>query len=150
MQLINMCCVMFADDGAGINQCTRMLERAFRKRGGTQQAGPEPGPTPSLILLARDVRPATTLAHVSLYAHLLDIPILIIPGRASVELGKAVGIRSVAAAAFLPRCDGESTALSNDNEREWKDTHNEIDSFVRYVASKIPHDNGLNTPERSR
>eukprot|EP00578_Thalassiosira_sp_NH16_P013783 CAMPEP_0181120296 /NCGR_PEP_ID=MMETSP1071-20121207/24079_1 /TAXON_ID=35127 /ORGANISM="Thalassiosira sp., Strain NH16" /LENGTH=197 /DNA_ID=CAMNT_0023204939 /DNA_START=75 /DNA_END=665 /DNA_ORIENTATION=+ len=101
----------------GINQCTRMLESVFKHRneGQQQNAG-----LPLLILLARDVRPASIIAHISIYARLLNIPILILPGKASVELGKAVGIRSVAAAAFLSS-PGEYTtvATSVSVEQEW-------------------------------
>jgi len=122
----------------GINQCTRILESAFQQQK-EQQPKSKPTPIPSLILLSRDVRPATIVAHISLYANLLNIPTLILPGKASIELGKAVGVRSVAAAVFLSSC-GEGASMSEDKqkEREWKETQNDVDSFVKYVISKIP------------
>jgi len=125
----------------GINQCTRTLESAYKhKKEGQQQSGSTPNPIPSLILLARDVRPATILAHISLYANLLNIPTLILPGKASLELGKAVGIRSVAVAAFVPSERGEGASMPEEKQkqREWKETQNDVDSFIKYVVSKIP------------
>ena len=124
----------------GINQCTRILESAFQQQKEQQpQPGSTPTPIPSLILLSRDVRPATIIAHISLYANLLKIPTLILPGKASIELGKAVGVRSVAAAVFLSSCrEGVSMSEDKQNGREWKETQNDVDSFVKYVISKIP------------
>lgn len=126
-----------------------MLERAFQHQKEGQEGQPSgskpsaPTVKPSLILLARDVRPATILAHISLYARLLNIPILILPGKASVELGKVVGIRSVAAAVFLSSCEDEEGKMMLDDdkqrEREWKEAQSDVDSFVRYVVSKIPN-----------
>jgi len=78
---------------------------------------------PSLILLARDVRPSTVLGHVRAYANLLNVPMLILPGgKASAELGKAAGgLRFASMAMFLPR-----------------GANGDVDSFVRYATSKIP------------
>jgi ribosomal protein L7Ae-like RNA K-turn-binding protein len=107
----------------GINQCTRALPNI-----------------PSLIILARDVRPATIFEHISLYASIKKIPILILPGRASLELGEAVGIRRVAALSFLPR-DDKSSLPYQDNKiemDEWKESNIDVDAFVSYVISKIP------------
>ncbi len=111
----------------GINQCTRALEDDKKQ-------------SPSLIILARDVRPATIFGHISLYAHIRNIPILILPGRASIELGEAVGIRRVAALSFLPR-DDKSSLPFKDNKTEmdeWKECNIDVDAFVSYVVSKIP------------
>jgi len=138
----------------GINRCTRILESAIQqqKQQNHSISNPATHSKPSLILLARDVRPATILAHISLYAHLLKIPICILPGKASLELGKAVGVRSVIAAVFLSSsssscCDGEEEGAAAmivskeenlEKEREWKEVQNDVDSFVKYVISKIP------------
>lgn len=110
----------------GINQCTRALEDELLP--------------PSLIILARDVRPSIIFEHISLYAHIRNIPILIFPGKASLELGEAVGIRTLAALTLLPR-DGKSFLPFKGDEtkmNEWEEYNIEIDSFVSYVISKIP------------
>jgi ribosomal protein L7Ae-like RNA K-turn-binding protein len=112
----------------GINQCTRALEDDTILQ------------SPLLIILARDVRPATIFEHISLYAHIRNIPILILPGRASLELGEAVGIRRVAALSFLPRDDEQSLPFKDNKTKmeEWKECNIDVDAFVSYVASKIP------------
>ena len=124
---------------AGINQCTRALEKAYKTKSAKSSS------TPLLILLARDVRPATILAHIPTYAKALDIPTLILPGKASTELGKSVGIKSVACAIFLSSCsNGEESKVSSSEddaqkkEDEWKEAQADVDSFVKYVISKIP------------
>ncbi len=112
----------------GINQCTRALENDDKIR------------YPSLLILARDVRPATIFEHISLYAHIRNIPILIFPGRASLEIGEAVGIRRAAAICFLPKDDKSSVPFEDDKTKmdEWKESNIDVDAFVSYVVSKIP------------
>ncbi len=154
----------------GINQCTKILESAIERRNelqseislipsreienGSRRSAASTitilAPLPTLILLSRDVRPATILAHISIYAHMLKIPVVILPGKSSVDLGKVVGIRSVAVAMFLPSFgidnlsekEVEQLAIPGKNkgnwDREWKDCHQDVDSFVEFVKSKIP------------
>jgi len=129
----------------GINQCTRALERAYKqqcqyKKNDEDSTDSVTTTFPSLILLSRDVRPATILAHIVVYAKLLNIPTLILPGRASLEFGKAIGIRSASVAVFLSSSDNNSGEPHNDKqkEKEWKESHDDVDSFVKYVISKIP------------
>ena len=146
----------------GINECTRTLDGIYKiilRQEHEQQCTPQSPETetksttapivPSLILLARDVRPTDVISHFYMYAKLLNIPILILPGvRASEELGKAAGIRSVAVALFLSMpclTDNGMIASDVDNEgdrrdekREWRNAHADVDSFVRYAITKIP------------
>ena len=128
----------------GINQCTRALERAYKqqcqcKKNDEDSTDSVTTTFPSLILLSRDVRPATILSHIVVYAKLLNIPTLILPGRASSEFGKAIGIRSVSVAVFLSSDkSGEPPQDDKQKEKEWKEAHNDVDSFVKYVISKIP------------
>ena len=133
----------------GVNQCTRALEAAARLGG---------APLPSLVLLSRDVRPPTILAHVPVLCRQLDIPSVVLPGRASVELGRAVGGKSVAAALFLPSTtedmtigtpDDEVTKEEGDdgppariNKGQIQECHRCIDSYVKFALSKIPSDSG--------
>lgn len=108
----------------GINQCTRALEDELQ--------------SPKLIILARDVRPATIFEHLLLYAQIRNIPILLLPGRASLELGEAVGLRTCAALALLAR---DSCSYQDDNKakmEEWNECNIDIDAFIAYVVSKIP------------
>lgn len=113
----------------GINQCTRALENDDKIRCPI-----------SLIILARDVRPATIFEHISLYAHIRSIPILIFPGRTSLEIGEAVGIRRAAAICFLPKDDKSFVPFEDDKAKmaEWKESNIDVDAFVSYVVSKIP------------
>ena len=126
----------------GVNQCTRALEAAANNT--TRK--------PSLVLLSRDVRPPTIVAHIPVLCRQMDIPTVVLPGRASVELGKAVGGRSVAVAMFLPRstatddeekektapaCDGDGPSTSQIQE-----CHRRIDSYVKFALSKIPSGGG--------
>ena len=124
----------------GVNQCTRALEAAANSK--TSK--------PSLVLLSRDVRPPTIVAHIPVLCRQMDIPAVVLPGRASVELGKAVGGRSVAVAMFLPRgsndeekektapaCDGDGPSASQIQE-----CHRRIDSYVKFALSKIPSGGG--------
>ena len=150
----------------GINECTRTLEGIYKiivrqeheqhhMKCIPQSTEEETKSTttariaPSLILLARDVRPTDVICHFYVYAKLLNIPILILPGvRASEELGKAAGIRSAAVALFLSMpclTDNGLIASDVDNEgdrreekREWRNAHADVDSFVRYAITKIP------------
>lgn len=108
----------------GINQCTRALEDELQ--------------SPKLIILARDVRPATIFEHLLLYAQIRNIPILLLPGRASLELGEAVGLRTCAALALLAK---DSCSYQDDNKakmEEWNECNIDIDAFIAYVVSKIP------------
>ena len=127
----------------GINQCTRALERAYKQQCQCKKNDMNPNDSaeaiPSLIILSRDVRPAT-IAHIVVYAKRLNIPTLILPGKASTEFGKALGIHSVSVAVFLSSSDNKCGEHNDDKqkEKEWKEAHNDVDSFVKYVISKIP------------
>eukprot|EP01082_Thalassiosira_pseudonana_P006149 g5542.t1 g5542 contig2:744601-745412(-) len=121
----------------GINQCTNVLQRRKENQSTASNGSvKETNPLPSLIILTRDIRPANIMAHIPFYAHLLQIPTLILPGKSSVELGQALGIRSAAVAMFLP--SDNSTSIDDSLKEEWKETHEDVDSFVKYVISKIP------------
>jgi ribosomal protein L7Ae-like RNA K-turn-binding protein len=103
----------------GTNQCLRVLEASAAENNGDFQN------TPSLIVMARDIYPPTILAHVPVLARQLNIPLLMLPGKASVEIGKALGIRRTSIVMFLPstKTDSSSEALN---------------SFVDFVVSQLP------------
>jgi ribosomal protein L7Ae-like RNA K-turn-binding protein len=113
----------------GTNQCTLILERAMRK-----QESP-----PLLILLARDIRPPHMLAHIPALARQLSIPLLLLSGNTSKELGTILGINLCSIVLFLSH-DKEKMQCNTDTH----DTamisryHNYIDSFIEYAKCKIP------------
>lgn len=133
----------------GVNQCTRALEAAARLGG---------APLPSLVLLSRDVRPPTILAHVPVLCRQLGVPSMVLPGRASVELGRAVGGKSAAVALFLPSTiedatigipddevkkeEGDGGPPARINKDQIQECHRCIDSYVKFALSKIPSDSG--------
>lgn len=90
---------------------------------------------PSLIILTRDVRPATIFSHIPIYAQFLKVPVLILPGKASIEFGRLFGIKSIAAIMFL---SSGSTIQSEGTDEEELDAQMDVDSFVNFAISKIP------------
>jgi hypothetical protein len=123
----------------GINSCTRTLERVFHNYRDTNQNATL-GDTnsskldiiPDLVILARDIRPPNILAHVPYFCSLLKVPILLLPGRASADIGKVLGGKSVSVAMFLKRSDDQM-----DDEVSIR-CHRIIDSFVVFAKSKQP------------
>ena len=111
---------------AGIGQCTRALEAAAGGR----------GPPPSLVLLARDVRPPTVLAHLPPLCQRAGSPTYVLPGRASVDLGRVLGVRSVAALAFLPSGPGPGPG-PDDGGASSASAGRKIDSFVKFALSRM-------------
>ena len=115
----------------GTNQCTRALEAASR---GT-------GPLPYLVFLSRDVRPPTILAHIPILCQKMGIPALVLPGRASAELGNALGGRSVAVAVFLPSTAAAAAIPEGQQELcqgDIRECCRCIDSYVKFALSKVP------------
>lgn len=116
----------------GTNQCTRVLERAV---------GNSCVPRPLLIMLARDVRPPHMLAHIPVLAKHLSVPLILLSGKTSVDLGAVLGIKLCAIALFLPRAEDTSNRAGGDITQDAKTIlryHQDIDSFIEYAKSKIP------------
>jgi ribosomal protein L7Ae-like RNA K-turn-binding protein len=99
----------------GTNQCSRILQQA--------QAGSRE--VPSLMVVARDIYPPTMLAHAPVLARALNIPLLMLPGKASFELGKALGTKKTSIMLFLP-------------SSETGGSHSAINSFIDFVVKKVP------------
>ena len=117
----------------GINQCTRILENTLRRT--KEKKSDDESLVPSLLILTRDVRPATICSHIPIYAHILNkVPILILPGKASVEFGSLLGIKSIAAALFLS--PGSKVSLKHCSDEEL-DAHNDVDSFINFAVQKL-------------
>jgi len=101
----------------GVNVCSRALEKGG-KRG-------------EVLIVARDVRPPTVMGHIPSLARRHSIPLLLLPGRSSVELAEIFGIRKLSVILFL-RSDGDSP-LSVGEDRA-------IDSFINFIKTKAPSD----------
>jgi ribosomal protein L7Ae-like RNA K-turn-binding protein len=120
----------------GTNQCTRALEKALRgETSGTAR--------PSLVVLARDIYPPTILSHIPVMAHQLlqpdgktALPILLLPGRASKELGKAFGPKNVSILVFLGEDDDFSSG-GNQSKEEDLLAEQRISSFVKFVTRSL-------------
>ena len=100
----------------GTNQCSRILQQA--------QAGSRE--VPSLMVMARDIYPPTMLAHAPALARALNIPLLMLPGKASFELGKALGTKKTSIMLFLP-------------SSETGGSHSAMNSFIDFVVKKVPN-----------
>jgi ribosomal protein L7Ae-like RNA K-turn-binding protein len=99
----------------GTNQCSRILQQA--------QAGNRE--VPSLMVVARDIYPPTMLAHAPVLARALNIPLLMLPGKASFELGKALGTKKTSIMLFLP-------------SSETGGSHSAMSSFIDFVVKMVP------------
>jgi RNase P subunit Pop3 len=118
----------------GVNQCTRALETIMASKKpevpSLVVSSPSPG---ALILLGRDLHPPTILSHIPLLAKETNTPILLLPGKASAELGAVLGIKKVGILLFLPRADDDDK-ISVEDAR----LHSQIDSFIEFTVSKLP------------
>jgi ribosomal protein L7Ae-like RNA K-turn-binding protein len=110
-----------------------MLEKLLQKKK-LNKCNESKHPMPSLIILTRDVRPSTIFSHIPIFAHFLKVPVLILPGKASIEFGRLFGIKSIAAIMFL----SGSTIQSEGTDEEELDAQMDVDSFVNFAISKIP------------
>lgn len=109
-----------------------MLENTLKRT--KEKKSDDKSLVPSLLILTRDVRPATICSHIPIYAHILNkVPILILPGKASVEFGSLLGIKSIAAALFLSPSSKISLTQCSDEEL---DAHNDVDSFINFALQK--------------
>jgi ribosomal protein L7Ae-like RNA K-turn-binding protein len=99
----------------GTNQCLRILERANNSSKLVR---------PILCVCARDIYPPTMLAHVPVMTTKLKIPLLILGGKASLELGKALGVRKASILLFLPSDEKDSS-------------HEAVNSFCSYAVTLV-------------
>jgi ribosomal protein L7Ae-like RNA K-turn-binding protein len=119
----------------GTNQCSRLLERlSNHNEAGTNS--PTKTMSASLIVLARDVYPPTMLAHIPQLAQGLQIPVLLLPGQASLELGNALTVQRTSILIFMASCFDQKDGINKNED----DDHemDPIDSFVAFVKDQIP------------
>ena len=108
----------------GINQCTRALEASKFPSSSTSKA-------PLLVILARDLRPPTVVAHIPLLCKQMDVPILMLPGLASIELGEVLQGKSASVLVFLEKDDKTYNKMENE-------CHRKIDSYIQFALKKVP------------
>jgi len=106
----------------GTNQCLRILEKCMA----SDDASTTSISKPLLIVLARDIYPPTMLVHVPVIASRLDIPLLLLPGKASNEIGQTIGVKKASILLFLsPNKEDDDTANAKFN------------SFLDFVRSDM-------------
>ena len=99
----------------GTNQCTRILEK-LDLMDVNNNSNPNHPCRPLLIILARDIYPPSMLAHVPVLAQRYNIPLLLLPGRSSIELGHVMNVRKTSILLFLPRRIAMSTTRTKSKE----------------------------------
>lgn len=127
----------------GTNSCTRLLKELYSSKPedasetnmqdsrATVTSSSHVDWTVSLCILSRDVRPPTMLSHIPYLCHLFNIPILLLPGKASLELGSALKTKRVSIILFTTK----SQSCMDNLEKKWQQ---QIDSYVDFVKNKIP------------
>jgi Ribosomal protein HS6-type (S12/L30/L7a) len=128
----------------GTNSCTRLIEKLYSckaeessNNGGKDSnvadtSGSHINCSVSLCILSRDVRPATILSHIPYFCHLMRIPVLLLPGKASLELGSALGTKKVSVIMFKTK---SQSCIDDLHEKKWQQQY---DSYVNFVKNKIP------------
>jgi len=153
----------------GTNQCLRLLENLNTEHcseNDTKSKAPNksattmtktisdaslPSQKPSLVVLAKDIYPPTMCCAVPVLAKRLGIPLLLLPGKASLELGRALNAKRTS---ILILCCGNNDALSNSIDSSCKTNaagekepsqHKEISeyrtaiaSFLSFIKEQIP------------
>jgi hypothetical protein len=110
----------------GINSCTRTLERFFHNHHAIHQNNSIENNEHVALGLQPDL---VILPH---FCNLLKIPILLLPGRASTDIGKVLGGKNTSIVMFLKRSDGQI-----DDEVSIR-YHRILDSFLEFAKSKQP------------
>lgn len=120
----------------GTNECTRALEMSCTSTNsakGLRDTNREKM-IPLLVMLATDIRPPTILAHIPCLCMQLGIPILLLPGKASSEVGKIFNIKQSSILLFMSYDKQYYEGLSTDE----RNLLNRINSYVRFAISKMP------------
>jgi ribosomal protein L7Ae-like RNA K-turn-binding protein len=122
----------------GTNSCTRAFEKISRaeissdldmvKKDGKNKEAIDF----SLCILARDVRPASVLSHIPYLCQLHDIPIVLLGGKASYDLGRLLGCKKTSVLLFKKDSCPE---IITGTKKKWE---KQIDSLVEFLKSKIP------------
>jgi len=139
----------------GTNQCLRLLESLnvdHSSENNTESKAPNesastttkresdatlPPRNPSLIVLAKNIYPPTMCCAIPVLAKRLGIPLLLLSGKASLELGKALNAKR---SSILILCCGNDSIDRSDNvhssgENEFQ--HRDVSEFRRAITSFI-------------
>ena len=142
----------------GTNSCTRALEAAVcnSSKASAAAAATVASAAPLLIVCAAEEHVTTTavtpVVHIPAMAAQWDVPLLLLPGRASFELGKMLRVKKVSVMTFLPatavgtrsRHDGSAAASAagedvskrdDDDDDDDDDTGGEHDHHQELKAS---------------
>ena len=161
----------------GSNQCLRLLETVFADHcgdnagvtpkisrpsttttttttttGDASSSGKRVFSKPSLIVLAKDVYPPTMLCAVPVLAKRLEIPLLLLPGKASLDLGRALNAKRTSVLVFrcgeddkLPYTTAGATTTTTHGEDGRDGEHADflgarasMASFVSFVLEQVP------------
>lgn len=142
----------------GTNQCLRLLENLYNVRSrendndsdapaksrrhslssensenssGTKNSFQKP----SLVVITKDIYPPTMCCAVPVLAKSLGIPVVILPGKASLELGKALNAKRTSMLIF---CCMDALGRENSFEKHTLESSRAIASFVSFVKDQIP------------
>jgi ribosomal protein L7Ae-like RNA K-turn-binding protein len=118
----------------GINECTRVLENVNRQGKEEGLDADKKKLIPSLVMLARDLRPPTIVSHIPYLCKQLNIPVALLPGKASSDVGKTLRIKRASVVVFMKfNKDGSKGRSSTE-----KEVCNKVSSYVEFAKSKIP------------
>ena len=141
----------------GTNQCLRLLENlnsahcrdtdAKSTRRGEEHL-PETSKSrgkPSLVVIAKDIYPPTMCCAVPVLAKRLGIPLLVLPGKASLELGRALNAKRTSILIFC--CGDNETSVDRGStdvlegkacqDKEMTESRAAMASFVSFITDQI-------------
>ena len=131
----------------GTNQCTRALEKAAMRSDGegetsTATKNDKLNLKPALVMLARNTRPPTIVAHIPYLCKQLNIPIVFLPGSASSDLGRLFHTKRASIVLFMTSNNNSSNSKDKVKiiglSKNEKDIFRKINSYVGFAISKIP------------
>jgi len=154
----------------GSNQCLRLLEDSISYHHWCKESSTDEKSTaipniekddsvvakaqPSLIVLAKDIYPPTLCSAIPAMAQKLEVPLLLLPGKASLELGRAMNAKRTSVLIFLSRDDGNNNNNNNndsgaqtmegdgDSEKEVRESRASIASFVSFIKEQMSAGSG--------
>jgi ribosomal protein L30E len=126
----------------GINAVTRALELAVAATKPTTiscdaAANAAVDNAPLLVVLSTDVPPTVTM-QIPIMAKQLGVPVLLLPGmQTSHELGKLLGIRTVAAIAIVAGIHKNETMCKSTTKKTSDHVNKAVDSFAAFMIGKV-------------
>lgn len=134
----------------GSNQCSRVLEAADANDDTNRNTVPSSSSfSPSLIILARDMHPPTMCCAIPVLAQRLRIPLLLLPGKASFDLGRVLNVKRTSIIVLLSgdkkikdnepqNCANQTVKNIDGNENmEIQNARVAIDSFVTFIKDQM-------------